>query len=748
MKYNYKSQKKESESKVKKLEDIKDKIKVSKEYFSRNVSEFNYCKRMAFDSSIDQDELQRLMQIGKPPIEANILSAYLSRIIGEVTKNIPDIVVEPCAGEIVPAEIVSIIEGHIRYVIDEANKNGMEEECYKDTLAGGFSSAKVWIDYENEMSFKKKIYAGKTYSPVLCGFDPMAVKPSKEDAQYCWEIVPKLKKELQEEYPNEDFSSFKSSFDIGGMQWSYTDKSDKDIVLVADFYEKQHKRKRIVYTATGQVMTSSQYAAAEKEWDESGAIEQFPVITHSRWTNVCEIKRYVIIGDRILKEENTYYKKMPIIFIDGNSTYIQKNDISSACQLTVPYIKNAIGVQKLQNALMQTIAQSAQNLSQNPWVIPKGSVPPGLEEAWRDPQIPRVLQYNAYKDNDTSVPLPPPQRVQHVPLPPEIIQTFQYMPALVQNVLGSFDSSFAKLTDQQVSGVAIQEASTLSNASAMPYVTNFLRCFQSIAESILQLIPMVYTLPGAIPVLDKTGDSFFVSINQDKKTKLYYDPSKLRVKVNASTSFGVQKSKALQQITALSSSNPFFAELFGKDAPDIVVDNIDCRGQDMIKERTIEKMKKMKESEQMASEMAAKNGPPGPPPEVIMAQAQNTLAQAEVITAKSKEQQIIMDNQIEVQKLAQEKAKIETDAIIRMQQLQLDKQKNEVESMKAMADIIKAEDDSEVKKEKAKADIISKSAEIAIKARLAENKILSDNLKESSIKIEKITEENESSIDE
>ena len=41
-------------------------------------------------------------------------------------------------------------------------------------------------------------------------------------------------------------------------------------------------------------------------------------------------------------------------------------------------------------------------------------------------------------------------------------------------MLGSYDASLAQ-NDQQLSGVAIVEAATISNGAAMPYVINYMQ---------------------------------------------------------------------------------------------------------------------------------------------------------------------------------------------------------------------------------------------------------------------------------
>ena len=96
-----------------------------------------------------------------------------------------------------------------------------------------------------------------------------------------------------------------------------------------------------------------------------------------------------------------------------------------------------------------------------------------------------LKHYNAFQEGSQgTIPLPPPQEVGRVGAPPEIIQTFTSADATMQSILGSYDASLG-INNNQLSGVAIVEGATQSNAAAMPYVVSFLQSLNQMHKSLL-----------------------------------------------------------------------------------------------------------------------------------------------------------------------------------------------------------------------------------------------------------------------
>ena len=115
--------------------------------------------------------------------------------------------------------------------------------------------------------------------------------------------------------------------------------------------------------------------------------------------------------------------------------------------------------------------------------------------AYKDVQKESVLVYNSVHESNPDLPINNPIReVQRVPAPPEIAQAFTGSDSLIQNVLGSYDASLG-INNNQLSGIAIVEGASQSNATAMPYIVGCLQGFQRLAQIYVDLMPKYMMTP-------------------------------------------------------------------------------------------------------------------------------------------------------------------------------------------------------------------------------------------------------------
>lgn len=119
------------------------------------------------------------------------------------------------------------------------------------------------------------------------------------------------------------------------------------------------------------------------------------------------------------------------------------------------------------------------------WIVAKESIPSEYEEAYKNLQRASSLVYNSYDRNNPSVPCPPPREVQRMPMPQEVSAAFSIADQTTQAILGSYDASLG-INNNQLSGVAIVEGATQSNATAMPFVVGHLQALTQAAKEFMQ----------------------------------------------------------------------------------------------------------------------------------------------------------------------------------------------------------------------------------------------------------------------
>ena len=685
------------------LNEIKDNIRNWQEYWSENNQRYSEFMRFVFVSTQTDTEVMLLKNLQRPVIEFNVLEAYISRLRGEFSSQEPAIEVSGKDGQEYDPKTIEFVEGYMRHVLDKANKDGFEYKIYTDLLGGGFSAAKVSPQYTSEMGFNQDLVLQRVFDPCMTVFDMTAMKEDKSDGDFCAELYVMKEEEFKRRYPDVNISDIRFARDVqdlAGFNWSYRARNTK-VIILADYYEKKKIKKKIVLLSNNQVMTMEDYNKFLAQWEDEGHIAQAPVIVGKpRTTEITKVCRYTLIENQILTYEETDYKRLPIIFIDGNSILCRDNEHAAVRQQIRPYVFHAKGAQKLKNFAGIMLANEFENLVQHKWMVPKDGIPLPYAEAYKNVQAASVLVYNQYKDDDPNVPLNPPSPVQRPPIPPELLQAFEVTDVLIQNILGSFDGNLAKMNDNQKSGIALQESITMSNATAKPYVVGFMHGLESIANCLLELIPVYYRTPRTVPTMDSQGNKSYVKINQDGGINLDYEPDALQVRVEAGVSFGMQKSRALQQIIALTSASPMFAQFINERGLPYVLDNVECRGIDEIKQ---ESYKWMQELQKMKQEMSNKPSP-------------------EMMAMQVADKQVTLEAQMAHESNMIKKQQAEVDSISKMAQVDIDREKVNMEFVKILADMEMANQKANVERDKS----LQKTVQDSIKMALEVNKAKED----------------------
>lgn len=671
------------------LERIKKTISDAYMYFKENYNRYHEFRKYVFRESVTEEQRSMLRSLHRPIVEFNILEAYISRLLGEFSMHEPGIEVSPNEGAPVPQQVIDIVEGHIRHTLHEANKESFSYEVYKDLLAGGFSVGKVYTDYSNSMSFNQKIFLKRAFDPTLCGFDPMARASHKGDGRFCFEIYPMTHEDFEQTYPKAKYIQPSYIRDMDGFNWSYKDAQENNIVLVCDYYEKKKKRTKIVKMANGRVITMKNYEKLEKYWEEQQFIEQIPAIVgNPRWTELETICRYRISEKEILEYTETDYTYLPLIFIDGHSIVLTQGMTNNSYQMTRPYVYHARGIQDLKNFAGQSLANYLENMIQHKFIIKKEALPQEEDylDALNDIQRANTVVVNAFSENDPNQAIPEPIReVVNVAAPPEVMGAFQITDPTTQTILGSFASNLGR-NDQDLSGKAVIESSTVGNAAAMPYVVGYLAGLTQIANIIVDLMPKYLVGQRVIPILSKQGEKGYQAINNPEGVRLDYDEKAIHVNVEAGVNFQVQKNQAMDQITRLMQASSEFNQFMNSpQGLPILVKNLTIYGADELKEAVPqwieEQQKQQQQNMQMQQQIMQES------PQMVRAKADAMRAEATAQKSMQDAQNRDVETQIQIAKVA------------------IEKELADAKIMEAQARISQAEIDSAVRLEEANTSI-------------------------------------------
>jgi len=668
------------------------KVKAWRQYFNDNIERYHRNRDFIFRTTLTQAERKDLGTIQKPAMEFNVIESYMSRLDGEFSKQEPAFQVSqnPDAPYVDP-RVPTILEGHLMHEYNQLRNKGVERETYRNMLTG-FGVMEIYPDYDNEYTFNQSIRIISGKDPTMYGFDPMAQEKTKADGDYCFKIVPMTIEAFTETYgvdPREGQQA--SSSNIANYSWGLQ-MMDKKIVLVCLMYVKKYSYKNLVYLKNNSTLLESEYNKLLKQWSTS-RIDQPSQIAKKRRVKVTTICRYDITANAIVDYNETKWRHLPYVFFDGNSEDLRQDGASgNTMQFTRPFFYHAQDAQKLKNAAGQTLANELEGIVQQKFIAPAEGIPEAYKDVYTDIQTPSNLIYNAYQE-DGVTPIPPPTVVQRQMIPQEVFGTFMSADQTIQNILGSFNTQLG-VDDNDISGKAIIEAMTQSNATAMPYVKNFLISWAQIANVYLSLFPMVYTTPRPLPVVDKMRNTKYEPINgyAGESPSMHYPDYALSVEVKPGVNFEVQKNRAVAQMGALAQQFQSFAQLINTKGLPILIDNLDFRGANQLKDLAIEMLQQQ--------EQAAKAG-----------QGQPSPAQLKMADLAMRNQHKQADVMLDMAKLKQDQMKMTMDYIGEQQDRQVDVLKAKTE-LAAATDKVMGEHLDRVH------DMVSKGADHIHEARM------------------------------
>lgn len=688
------------------LKELKQIVEEGQQYFGENVKRFEKFIKFVFKSSQGDDEAATLAETGKPTIEFNILESFVSRNRGEFAKQQPSLTVRAADG--VPLSMltpdftatIKIIEAHLRAIFFDGANDMLDYNVYSDLLAGGFSVLRVFTEYVNEMSFEQNICVERVFDPTLTVFDPLARKSHKGDGRFCAELYPMTRKQFEDEFGEEAAKEMTFTRNLSGFDWSFQNEKE-EIVLVCDFYERKNRRETIYKLTNGHSVTKKEYEKFLKEWEEAGHIEQPPAIIKQRRTLVEYICRYRFCESCVLDYIETNYKYLPLIFVDGNSVILKES--GSYTQMTRPYVYHAEGIQRLKNFAGQSLANELENTIQHKFIVAIESIPEDYMEPYQNIQKADVLMYNHFLDTQNpNVVLPPPREVNRTPIPPEITNTFRMSDEMTQTILGSYDSAQG-VNNAQLSGIAFARSAIQSNNASVPYIVGYIKGLNRVAQVIMDLIPKYYRTPRSLPILLPNGKREYMEINKKGSLYMNYDPNNLQVKVETGVNFAMQKEIALQTVIAMSQANQGFAAFFNEEGLPTLLDNIDMRGIDELKEKANGWM--LRQKQMQAQQQAIQQQQMQQQQQAQQQQAQQNNMQSALL---QKQLQSPSDGEIAVMAI-EEKAKVDNA------NLAIKARDSETKFIETISKIRNADVETELKRSEIEAENTRSTVEAAIK---------------------------------
>ncbi len=661
----------------KKYSKIEKNITESEKFFKNMKTTFHQSRYFLYKTTLSDADMSLLSSLQKPQLQFNILTSHISRLVGEFIDNTPGIEVGMDNEELITPEAIKnneIIEGHIRHILNSKEHYSRESNIYSDILDGGFSAGKVLPEYK-QGTFDYEIVYTKISDPTSVGFDPLAIEPDKSDGNFWYQQYPMRASDVKKKYGVEvdDLDSYGNIENC--FNWSYKGMNNELIATVVEYYERKKIKKKLYKLANGKSMYKEQYEKHLEEWNNSNLIEVPSAIINERYDTVDVLCRYVVIKNKIVEYVKTDFKYSPFVFFPGNNKRVKSSNSMSFEEIAHSYIWNAIDAQRMKNFAGQTWINDVENMIQHKFVVPREAIPDedDYREAYRNVQLANTLVYNGFLEDYPETQVPPPTSINRPQLPPEVIQAYTSADTTIQAILGSYDAALG-INNNQLSGKAIIEGAAHSNAAAGPYVQGYLCGLNRVAQNCLDLIIKYFIYPVNIPTIDKNGKKSYQKLSLPENISEYG----LNIKVTPGANFSLQKDRAISQIEGLARSMPGFGNFIQEKCMPIIMDNLDFRGAEKMKEFAVEYQQEMQQKMQQASQQ--------PNPVAAKIQNESQKLQLEQAKLQSQQQNEAVESQLRAEELRISDKEADNERMKILTQLQIEKDNSAVQMNKSMTE--------------------------------------------------------------
>ena len=628
-------------------------------YFNENIvrgkDDMNFTLRDQW-TAIERSEFTRLF---KPAMTFNKLYDATKKITGEQRKNKPDLLVRSLTGK-ATQEQINLRADLVRTISYQSQNDLVYQTAFKSALLMGFGAYQIAIDYESANSFNRIIKLEMIPDSTRTFFDPRALKPHKGDGDWCARNVVMGRAEFEATYPYvTNPVSFIDPFMLLDFQWE-----TKDSIVICDYFVKEWFPLIIHKLSDGRTVKDYQWEEMQEQFEQlrelaEGSetkrliLQQIPTITSTRQTQDYRIMHYRMIRNQILDFIEWPSKHLPIIFVDGDSSFIEGR------QYTKSFVHEARDAQKCVNYFGSEIAAEIKNRRREQWMATPDNII-GYEQQWRNPEL-QMGALMAKPDPKTgAMPMKQPQW----DLSPALMVNMQRAGQDIKEIMGFSESE--EVQGRDISGKARRERKLEGSMSATVFFSNLNQAIEQGGRVILDLLPYVYGGDERNVVISKkdgqTKNMVLNKVMKDETIENAMDAGEYDLEIDTGPSYAVQKDVALeflaQTIQAFPQSFPLVADLWAK--------NLDVQFGPQISER----FKTMVPPDILAKEAGEPPPPPQPDPQQMMMQQQMEMAKNEMMLKQK-------DIEIKMQKLEMEREKNELDRaelMLKAQKIQTDTQ--------------------------------------------------------------------------
>jgi len=564
---------------------------------------------------------------GRPRYTFDFTNPIIDQIAGEMEQADFDISVSPAGGD-ATKDIAQTFDGLIRNIENISNAKHVFNHSGRMMVTSGLDGWEIVQEFVDSDSFDQDLIIKKVGNFLdRVWFDPSAEEQDKSDSKFGFKLTGFTTDEYEKKWPEGSAKGVR----IDHKTNVYF--NNVNLIMVGQFYYIKLIERELVLMSDGKVHEANDdFEKVKDELAQGGVTE---VRRRSRNKGVVFVRQFDA-EDWLNDAEKTVFEFIPLIPTYGNYKISENKSIYWGV------VEKAMDFQRVFNyAKSREIEEGSLAPRAKYWMTPAQYKDNKDELATLNVNADPVQLYN----HDPTEP-GPPQQQGGAQINPGLIAVSQSMQDGLQRSAGFVAPSMGEQVNNQ-SGVAIKKLQDKGDTGSIKYFSAQEVAICHTARIILKAAPKVYDAEGRVVRILKEDDSFdMVTLNEN----IFDEESQQVVKLNdlsvgaydvvcsAGPAFKNRQEETVSALVEIAQVDPSVIQIGG----DVLLKNVTAPGMDLIAERKRAQLfqQGLIPEDQMTDEekeqlQALQNQPQQPDAAMVLAQAEQTKADADVLEAQN-----------------------------------------------------------------------------------------------------------------
>jgi hypothetical protein len=436
----------------------------------------------------------------RPTLTINHTRTFVRRVVNNMRQQRPRIKVHP-VGDGAQIEDAKVVGGMIRHIETRSNASVAYDGAGESAVKIGWGYARVLSEWVDERSFDQELKVAPIRNVFTVYDDPACLLPTGADREWC--LISELMQRA--EYKRKYRDAKNTEWKEGGPGDQMRLWESKEQIRLAEYFRVTKKVQTLYKLTTGKTKFHSEM--------EPGDIVAMDRAGHKIQRQSFErvIEWFRLNGQEVVERQTLPGKWIPIARCLGNLL-----DLNGQIRLR-GMVRDIKDSNRMYNYWATCETELVALAPRAPWVVAEGQTDGHPE--WKDAnQRPySTLTYTVVHSNPddlNSPPVPPPMRVEAVPIPAGVMNARQGAEHDMMALAGMPHEPGQDTPGTVVSGVALRRRQALSDIGHFQYYDNQTQFISHIGEICLDLIPHYYSEERMQRIIGEDGVPQTIAINQ------------------------------------------------------------------------------------------------------------------------------------------------------------------------------------------------------------------------------------------